>query len=202
MGLTLHSETTSAEHEESLAWVRWMFQSIRIRCDAIVFVTEGTNRSRIIADWQDFSDKVWHPVLAPMLLEAWRDAHAGDVASLIAEGSAMGGHLADDARERSIAAGELLLRATRGAKYQGVLGQLRQELGRRQADAPLGVIWAAVAVLFQLPPADMLTEYLREEWLTALREHPQPHEPQGPLSFSAMAHRALREAGIGASFAA
>lgn len=202
MGLTLHSETTSAEHEESLAWVRWMFQSIRIRCDAIVFVTAATNRSGIISDWQDFSDAVWQPVLAPMLLGAWRAAQAGDVAGLISAGSTTGGPLADDVRERSVAAGELLLRATRGAKYQGVLGQLRQELERLETEAPLGVIWAAVAVLFQLPPADMLTEYLREEWLTALREHPQPHEPQGPLSFSAMAHRALREAGIGAAFAA
>lgn len=200
--MALHSETSGAGHEESLAWVRWMFQSIRIRCDAIVFETASTNRSGIIADWQDFSDKVWHPILAPMLLAAWHDAQAGDVASLIAEGCARSGQLTGDARERSVAAGELLLRATHGAKYQGVLGQLRQELGRRQADAPLAVIWAAVSVLFQLPPADMLTEYLREEWLTALREHPQPHEPQGPLSFSAMAHRALRGAGIGASFAA
>lgn len=200
--MALHSEVTRAEHEESLAWVRWMFQSIRIRCDAIVFATAATSRSGIIADWQEFSDKVWHPVLAPMLLEAWRDAHGGDVASLIANGNAIGAQLADDARERSAAAGELLLRATHGAKYQGVLGHLRHELGRTQADAPLAVVWAAVAVLFQLPPADMLTEYLREEWLTSLREHPQPHEPQGPLSFAAMAHRALREAGIGASFAA
>jgi hypothetical protein len=53
-----------------------------------------------------------------------------------------------------------------------------------------------VANLFHVPPLDVLAEYLREEWLTALREHPQLHEPQGPLCFSAMAHRALREASM------
>lgn len=198
--LALHSEEARAQHEESLAWVRWMFQSIRIRCEAITFHTTATDRAGIIADWQAWSEGLWHSVLAPSLLKAWKAAHAADARTLLAMGDALGGLLPDTARERSAAAGELLLRATHGAKYQGVLGHLRQGLEDRKDDAHLAIVWAAVAVLFQMPPADMLTEYLREEWLTGLREHPLPHEPQGPLSFAAMAQRAQREAGIGAEF--
>jgi hypothetical protein len=195
VALALHSEAAEAEHEESLGWVRWMFQSIRIRRDAIVFESDATERSGIIADWQTFGEGLWHAALAPTLMTAWKAAEANDVRGLLAAGDALSGLLPEGARERSAAAGELLLRATQGALHQGILGRLRQELENGRAEAHLAIVWAAVAVLFQMPPSDMLTEYLREEWLTALREHPQPHEPQGPVSFSALAHRALRAHG-------
>jgi hypothetical protein len=192
VALALHSEAAEAEHEESLGWVRWMFQSIRIRREAIIFESEAKERNGIITDWQAFGEGVWHSALAPTLLTAWKAAEANDVRGLLAAGDALSGLLPDAARERSAAAGELLLRATQGALHQGILGRLRHELENGRAEAHLAIVWAAVAVLFQMPPADMLTEYLREEWLTALREHPHPHEPQGPVSFSALAHRALR----------
>lgn len=195
VALALHSEAAEAEHEESLGWVRWMFQSIRIRREAIIFESEAKERNGIITDWQAFGEGVWHSALAPTLLTAWKAAEANDVRGLLAAGDALSGLLPDAARERSAAAGELLLRATQGALHQGILGRLRHDLENGRAEAHLAIVWAAVAVLFQMPPADMLTEYLREEWLTALREHPQPHEPQGPVSFSALAHRALRRHG-------
>ncbi|MFZ4763995.1 MAG: urease accessory UreF family protein [Roseimicrobium sp.] len=195
--LALHSDATRAEHDEGLAWVRWMFQSIRIRCEAIVFETHSTERSRIIADWQGFAEQAWRHALAPMLLQAWRAAEHGDLPRLVELAAGFGAQLNERARERSAAAGELLLGATRGAKYPGVLGQLRQQVTHNGCAAHLAVVWPTVAVLFQLPPHDVLTEYLREEWLTGLREHPHPSEPQGPLSFSAMAHRALRESRMG-----
>jgi hypothetical protein len=192
LALALHTEADEASHEESLSWVRWMFQSIRIRCEAVVFASAAKERTALIADWQTFSDGVWQSALAPTLLAAWKAAEANDVKALLAAGEALNGLLPDAARERSAAAGELLLRATQGALHQGILGRLRHELENSRADAHLAVVWAAVAVLFQMPPADVLTEYLREEWLTALNEHPLPQEPQGPLSFTAMMHRALR----------
>lgn len=202
LALALHSEAAEAEHEESLGWVRWMFQSIRIRREAIVFESEGKDRHAIIADWQVFAGGLWESALAPTLLAAWKAAEANDVRGLLAVGDALSGLLPPAARERSAAAGELLLRATQGALHQGVLGRLRHELEHSRSESHLAIVWAAVVVLFQMPPADMLTEYLREEWLTALREHPQPQEPQGPLSFSAMMHRALRTHGAGHGFAA
>lgn len=196
LALALHSETSQAGHEESLAWVRWMFQSIRIRCEAIVFETQARDRNGIVAGWQAFGSGLWQTALAPALLAAWKAADGNHTDGLLAACETLSGLLPDAGRERSAAAGDLLLRATQGALHQGVLGRLRQELAHSRADAHLAVVWAAVAVLFQMPPADMLTEYLREEWLTALREHPHPHEPQGPASFSAMAQRALRGAGM------
>ena len=202
LALALHSEAAEAEHEESLGWVRWMFQSIRIRCDAIVFESHATDRNGIIGDWQVFALGLWHSALAPTLLTAWKAAEANDVAGLLAASNALGGLLPDAARERSAAAGELLLRATQGALHQGVLGRLRHELENSRSDAHLAVVWAAVAVLFQMPPADVFTEYLREKWLTALREHPQPQEPQGPLGFTALMHRAMRELGAAKGFSA
>ncbi len=201
LALALHSEASQAEHEESLAWVRWMFQSIRIRRDAIVFESAARERDALIADWQQFAEGLWQSALAPTLLAAWRAAEANDVRGLLAAGEALNGLLPETARERSAAAGELLLRATQGASHQGVLGRLRHEIENSRSEAHLVIVWAAVAVLFQMPAADILTEYLREEWLTALREHPHPQEPQGPLSFSAMMHRALRGYGVDQGFA-
>lgn len=196
VALALHSEATETGHEDDLAWVRWMFQSIRIRCEAVVFETQVTDRNGIITDWQTFAGGVWHSALAPSLLAAWKAATANDLPGLLAVSESLSRLLPEAERERSAAAGDLLLRATQGALHQGILGRLRQELSHSRTDAHLAVVWAAVSVLFQMPPADMISEYLREEWLTALREHPQPNEPQGPLSFSGMALRALRENGV------
>lgn len=196
VALALHSEESRIEHEESLAWIRWIFQGIRARREAIIFRTLATNREGVLADWQDFAVQMWHPVLAPALLRAWKAAHAEDLSALLAAGKALGEVLPEDVCEPSIAAGELLLKATQGAKYSGVLGRLRQALTHEAVDPHLAMIWAAVANLFHVPPIDVLAEYLREEWLTGLREHPMLHEPQGPLCFSAMAQRALREGGM------
>lgn len=201
VALALHTEADEAAHEESLAWVRWMFQSIRIRREAIVFETTARDRNGIITDWQAFAEGLWQSALAPTLLAAWKAAEANDVKTLLATSEALNGLLPEEARERSAAAGELLLRATQGALHQGTLGRLRHELENSRSEAHLAIVWAAVSVLFQMPPADMLTEYLREEWLTAFHEHPQPQEPQGPLSFSAMMHRALRGHGTEQGFA-
>ena len=196
VALALHTEAARIEHEETLAWVRWIFQGIRARREAIVFHTSAANREGVIADWQQFAADLWHPTLAPALLQAWKAAHEEDVSWLLASGNDLSRRLPEDACERSAAAGGLLLKATHGAKYTGVLGRLRHELTHVSTDTHLVMVWAAVSVLFQVPPLDVLAEYLREEWLTALREHPELHEPQGPLCFTAMAQRALREAGM------
>ena len=192
--LALHSEAAEADHEESLAWVRWMFQSIRVRCGSVVFMTHAKDRATIISDWQAYGGGLWRSAVAPILLQAWKAASANDLDGLLSASEALSQRLPEAERERSAAAGELLLRATQGALHPGILGRLRHELANSSAETHLAVVWAAVAVLFQMPPADMLTEYLREEWLTALHELPHPHDPQGPASFPAMAQKAMREA--------
>ena len=198
--LSLHTEESPREHEESLAWVRWMFQSIRLRCGAVVFETATEDRAGVIADWQAFAEGPWRGVIAPSLLRGWKSASEGDVAGLLAECEALGAALPEAARERSATAGELLLRATRGALHSGVLGRFREAVEHQRTDSHLAVVWATVAVLFQLPPSDLLTEYLREEWLTGMEGRAHAHPPQGPLAFSALTCRALRETGFGASF--
>lgn len=197
MTLALHSEETRREHEETLAWVRWIFQGIRARCEHITFQTSATNREGVVMDWGDFAVQVWQPILAPSLLRAWKAAHAEDLEGLLAAGVSLGKALPDGLREGSAAAGELLLRATQGAKYPGVLGRMRHALTQSVVDPHLAMVWAAVSSIFHVPPLDVLAEYLKEEWLTGLREHPQLHEPQGPLCFTALAQRALRESGFG-----
>lgn len=198
--LALHSESTAAEHEESLVWVRWLFQSIRARCTSLVFNSAQVERVALLEDWQRFVDKVWLPVLAPAMIDAWRAVSHDQKTPLLDHNSALHKTLPQDAAGRSIKAGMLLLQNTKGARYQGELGRLRHEVEDNDVEPHLAMVWVTVAILFQLPPADMLSEYLREEWLTALRECPHHAEPQGPLSFTALAHRSIRESGLGVEF--
>jgi hypothetical protein len=195
--LALHSGESRAEHDESLSWVRWLFQGVRAHCEYVLFVTDGeAGRHSMVKDWEAFLDGPWKSVVAPGLLAGWRAADAGDLEALLAENARMGSLLPEEARERSLVAGELLLRSTRGAKYQGVLGHLRQRVESDGLEVHLLTVWAAVSVVFQLPVADVVGEYLREEWMTATGRYAHHADPQGLLSFAATAHRTLREAGF------
>ncbi|MEI6534127.1 MAG: urease accessory UreF family protein [Verrucomicrobiaceae bacterium] len=192
--LALHTGETRLEHDESLAWVRWLFQSVRAQSAALVFQSAAVDRPGLIADWLGFSDEIFLRILAPVLLRGWQNAQAGDDALLAACDHELHKVLPVPLAGRSIAAGEILLEQTRGAKYQGALGRLRQRYEKGETPGHLAVVWSAIAALFQMPPLDLLTEYLREEWLVGARDSLHPSEPQGPLSFEALAHRALHEA--------
>lgn len=186
-----------AEHDLSLSWVGWMFQSVRAQCPCLVFETKGdAGRAIMIHDWKAFIEGPWRTVVAPHLLQSWRAAHAGNVPALLASSERLDLALHDlggDAEYRSLAAGEILLRSTRGAKYPGVLGQLRQQADTEGAEIHLATVWAAVAVVFQLPVADVVAEYLRQEWTTATGRYAHHADPQGLLSYAAVAHRTLKE---------
>lgn len=195
--LALHSAESRAEHDENLSWVRWMFQGVRAQCEAILFHTHGeAGRHTMIKDWEGFLDRPWKDCIAPCLLDAWRAADAGDLDALLAVDIRLGEALPPEARSRSLFAGELLLKSTRGAKYQGVLGHLRQRVDAETREVHLATVWAAVSVVFQLPVADVVGEYLREEWMTSTGRHAHHADPQGLLSFAATAHRTLRDAGF------
>jgi urease accessory protein UreF len=163
----------------------------------LVFETKGdAGRAIMIHDWKAFIEGPWRTVVAPHLLQSWRAAHAGNVPALLASSERLDLALHDlggDAEYRSLAAGEILLRSTRGAKYPGVLGQLRQQADTEGAEIHLATVWAAVAVVFQLPVADVVAEYLRQEWTTATGRYAHHADPQGLLSYAAVAHRTLKE---------
>jgi hypothetical protein len=63
-------------------------------------------------------------------------------------------------------------------------------------DPHLVVVWGALAALFQLPPTDLLAEHLHEEWLVSTKHCAHHEAPQGPLSFSGLAARALHDMGF------
>lgn len=185
-----------AEDRSGLPWVIWLFQGVRAQCDALAFRTSALERVAALADWQRFAGEQFLPVLAPALLRAWRAAQAGDDAGLGASDRGLEGALPAAALARVARAGWILLEQTRGAKHQAALGRYRQGVAEGRGPGHLPVVWAAVAALFQLPPLDLLAEYLREEWMVATRHCPHHEVPQGPLSFSGLAHRALHEAGV------
>ncbi len=120
--LSLHSEVTLTEHEEEVGWVRWIFQSIRARREALVFQSAATERTDLIEDWKRFIDRTWLPSGAPLLLRAWSAAREGKEEELFAVNGEMGAALSAEEQERSVTAGQMLLRATQGAKYQAALG--------------------------------------------------------------------------------
>lgn len=193
--LVLHTEETDEELEDGLAWVRWLFQSVRIRCQRIVFECSTMDRSVWPQEWGQFAGASFLPTLAPILLQAWRAAAEGNDQDLIKWDRECSVQLAPEAVESSAAAGAILLSKTEGAKYQGALGRFRQSVARGESTGHAATVWAALAAMFQLPPAEVLAEYLRQEWLVGAARSGLSWEPQGPLSFSGLTHQALRQCG-------
>lgn len=198
--LRLHSGKTDGGELDGLEWVRWLFQSVRAQRTALVFQSQAPVRVALLEEWREFVEGVFLPVLAPALLRAWRAAHQGDDEELAACDRALRDGLCAARAERSIAGGSILLERTRGAKFQAALGRYRGRVEGGESPGHLAVVWSAVAALFQLPPLDLLSEYLREEWLTATQHFRHHDDPQGPLGFSALAVRSLHAAGVHADF--
>jgi hypothetical protein len=194
--LSLHEGVGADVQDDNREWVRWIFQSIRARCQGMVFQSTAGDRSVLIEDWKKFVEQFWMTVLAPALLEAWQEAVRGDQAALLKRNNALSQQLPVAASVRSLEAGAILLKQTSGARYQGVLGRFRQIHLDEGADVHAVSVWSCIAVLFQLPLTDVLTEYLREEWLAGSQSCHHRDEPQGQLSFGALTHRAMREGGM------
>lgn len=189
----LHSESSQAAREEELGWVRWVFQSLRARLEALEFQTTATERADAVEDWRRFVENLWLPQLAPNLMRAWNAARTGQHEELMVINAEIASILPKAEKERSIAGGVMLLRATHGAKYQAALGSFRRRIEECHVEPHLVVVWASLAALFQLPPADLLAEYLLEQWLVSTKHCAHHEAPQGPLSFSGLAARALHD---------
>ncbi len=179
---------------QGLDWVRWMLRSVRHRCEGVVLERPDSS-AEIGLLWRGFVQNRFVPGLGQVLMDAWKASAEGEIRRLIQQEAEWAWHLNDEELARSVAAGRLLLSSTRGARYQGTLGHLREAVDAGRAQGLIGVVWPAVAHLFQLTPAALLAEYLRLEWETATRDLYGVSEPRLTYSIPAVVSRVLN-AGI------
>ena len=175
---------------QGLDWVRWMLRSVRHRAEGVVLERPDTG-AEIRPLWRGFVQDRFVPGLGHVLMAAWQACAAGDIPRLIELEAEWAWHLNDDELERSIQAGRVLLNSTKGARYQDTLGHLREAVDAGRARGLIGIVWPAVAHLFQLTPAALLAEYLRLEWETATRDLYGVHEPRLNYSIPAVVSRVL-----------
>lgn len=151
---------------QGLAWVRWLLGSVRARMDGLSVVADDAAFS---AAWRDFAEGLFIEKLGPALKEGWQAAQNGGLPALLALDARLSADLPRAVAKRSLRAGALLLKSTRQARYQGLLGRMREAVEQGQADGHLVTVWAAVGHFFQLPLASVIAEYLRLEWDIAVR---------------------------------
>ena len=159
-----HDLTEDAQAAEDwtrgLDWVRWLLGSVRARTE-VLMAGDGS--------WEEFAGGLWIETIGPALKTAWQAAQDGDLAGLIAVDKLLTAQLQPGLARRSISAGALLLKSTRRARYQAVLGRLREAVERGGCEGHIAVVWAAVGHFFQLSLANVIAEYLRLEWDIAVR---------------------------------
>jgi hypothetical protein len=156
------------EWARGLDWVHWLLGSVRARTEQLSMNGGG---------WQSFTDGVFREKIAPALEQAWEAAHAGDLEALLAADAALGARFTTDENERSRQAGAVLLKSTRKARYQGVLGHFRDQIAAGRSDGHLAVVWATVGCFFHLSLANVIAEYLRLEWDIGTRDDLKRREP-------------------------
>lgn len=187
----MDSGLSVADQSRGLDWAHWLLRSVRQRCDGVLMMRQN-DKDSVHAHWRQFVQSRFLPVLGPALLAAWRQAEGRDAAALVQYEFTHRQTLSASERERSIRAAGLLLKRTKGARYQGPLGHYRAAVAEGKADGHMILVWAAVAHLFQLTPSAMIAEYLRLEWETATRDLPGVVAPFGSSSIDCVAIETLR----------
>lgn len=156
-----------------LDWVQWLFSSIRHRRDHLHFAKARSQPERLLPqEWSRFAEGPLTRALAPHFRKAWQAAQGLDLQGLLAADTAFSKELSTEEAERSVEAGRLLLKATRQARYQGMLGHYRGACENGTTPGHFLTVWAAVAHFFQLSLASAIAEYLRLEWMMATRHLP------------------------------
>jgi len=156
-----------------LDWVEWLFSSIRQRMTHLHFQPPtSTELLRFQIAWEKFAQESLQNLLVPQLIKAWQAAEALQLEALISADVRFGSGLSEGEKNQSLEAGQLLLRATRGARYQGILKQYRLAVEEGRAPGHFLSVWAAVGHFFQLSLTNLIAEYLRLEWQTATRDLP------------------------------
>lgn len=189
----LRSVTLLADADESasqaiedwargLDWVQWLFSSVRQRMIHLHFKPAPTGEVlKLRLAWENFAHGTLMEIHAPHLLTAWQTLQTGDIASLIEIDHAFSSSLDEEQSARSLEAGRLLLKSTRGARYQGPLGHYRRACEANETPGHFLTVWAAVGHFFQLSATNVIAEYLRLEWALATRHLPdQPKLHQLP----------------------
>ena len=173
----------------SFTWVTWLLQSVRARCERLHFHGGPLPGHRLRVRWERFGTERFLQHISGHLCDAWHAASRRELDSLVAIDALVERTLTPSAIARSRKAGDALLKTTRGARYQGVLGHYRAEVEAGTAHGHFIVVWAAVGHFFQLSLANVLAEYLRLEWTLGTREFATEEPPTG--SFSLLASAAL-----------
>lgn len=152
---------------EGLEWVRWLLGSVRARVDELTVRVDGVAFS---SAWSAYSGGLFSETLGGALKEGWRAVLRGDLQALLKVDARLSSELTPELAVRSMRAGALLLKSTRHARYQGLLGRLRDAVAQGQGEGHFLVVWAAVGHFFQLPLASVIAEYVRLEWDIASRK--------------------------------
>ncbi|WP_395739169.1 urease accessory UreF family protein [Prosthecobacter sp.] len=169
-----------------LDWVKWMLGSVRARLETLV--------AGDVSAWNVFAEGVLREAIGPALKAAWRSAHTNDLAGLIEAAARLSSQLPAEACQRSLLAGAVLLKSTRHARYQGVLGRLREAVEQGRCDGHIAIVWAAVGHFFQLSLTNVIAEYLRLEWDIATRDEAVPAPYAGKYSIAGLTSQVMRDA--------
>lgn len=156
------------EWSQGLEWVHWLLSGVRARSERLVF-GGGV--------WAEYAQGAFRAAIGPGLQKAWSAAHSGDLSGLLAADRSLDALLEPADAQRSKHAGAVLLAGTRQARYQGVLGHFRDQIGSGQSSGHLAVVWAAVGHFFHLSLANVIAEYLRLEWEIGTRSQIRRREP-------------------------
>jgi hypothetical protein len=166
-----------------LDWVKWLLGSVRARTE--VLMVEGVA-------WDEFAEGVLRETIGPALKSAWQAAQAGDLAGLIAADERLSAQLPPDLARRSIQAGAVLLKSTRHARYQAVLGRLREAVGQGDCAGHIATVWATVGHFFQLSLTNVIAEYLHLEWDIANRDTEHREKPTGRHNIAGLTSQVMR----------
>lgn len=166
-----------------LDWVKWLLSSVRARTEVLMVEDVA---------WDDFADGVLRETIGPALKFAWQAAQAGDLAGLIAADERLSAQLPAELARRSIQAGAVLLKSTRHARYQAVLGRLREAVGQGGCTGHIAIVWAAVGHFFQLSLTNVIAEYLHLEWDIATRDLEPRAKPTGNNGIAVLTSQVMR----------
>ena len=169
-----------------LDWVKWLLGSVRARVE-VLLVEE-------VAEWNDFGEGLLREAIGPALKSAWQSARANDLAGLIAADARLSSQLSPAGCQRSLQAGAVLLKSTKHARYQGVLGRLREAVEQGRCDGHIAIVWAAVGHFFQLSLTNVIAEYIRLEWDMVSRDTHVQVPYAGKFSIAGLTSRIIHEA--------
>ncbi len=152
-----------------LDWVQWLLSGVRRRCTRLHFASSGAVLQH---DWEAFASGALRQRLMPAFMRSWQAVQQLDLERLLLEDGTLAGAMKEDEAAASLKAGQLLLKATRNARYQGLLGRFRRAQELSETPGHFLTTWAAVAQFFQVSLVSATAEYLRLEWALATQHLP------------------------------